>query len=317
MSSSYGPDDCRYPLDTTTSSTLTLPDGRKLAYAEYGSPAGAAIIYHHGFPGSRIEASSLHHAASKVGARIIAIDRPSFGWSSPHPDRTLLSHAKDTGVLADHLKLTRYGVLGVSGGGPYALACARALPADNLRAVGVVCGLGPPDMGYRGMKFMNYLGWTFGQRMFPGLCRWWFSREPGARLDLPETERMELMRQGFEKSKASMHPKDAAFFGDLDQRWVMLRTAAEAFSQGMGGFSQDFRLLNSDFGFRIEEIRKDLKVQIWHGTLDENVPTHHGEMVAKRIGDNATLKITDDTHASIFRERKEEYLGKLVKAIQS
>ena len=60
--------------------------------------------------------------------------------------------------LAEHLHLERYGVVGMSGGGPYALACAAALPKEKLKAVMLVCGLGPPEIGYWGMAWLNYLG---------------------------------------------------------------------------------------------------------------------------------------------------------------
>lgn len=207
---------CRFRLDTSTSATHTLPSGRKLGYAEYGLPTGTPIIYQHGFPGSRLEAAYLDRAANRVGARIIAIDRPGFGWSSPVKERTVLSSADDVRSLADHLRLQRFGVMGVSGGGPYALACARALPADRLRAVSIICGLGPPDMGYWGMQFPNWAGWMFGQRLAPGLCRWWLSREIGARLDLDDETRLSMMRADFEKGKKNMHPKDQLLFGDED-----------------------------------------------------------------------------------------------------
>ncbi|KAK5099524.1 hypothetical protein LTR70_002425 [Exophiala xenobiotica] len=312
------PDTCRYRLDTDSSATLVLPDGRKLGYAEYGAPTGQPILYQHGFPGARLEVAPLDQVASKVGARLIAIDRPGFGWSSPHKNRTFLSHAQDVEALANHLKLKHYGVLGVSGGGPYALACARFLPADKLRAVSLVCGLGSPDMGYWGMRWPNYLGWTFGQRMFPGLCRWWFGREPGARLDLSDEERLARLRQAFEKDKASMHPKDRAVLGDVDFMRVHLRTAGEAYGQGMDGFSLDFKVLNSNFGFRIEDIRKDLPIHLWYGRLDTNVPLQHGEKIAVRVGSNARLIVEEDeTHASIWANFKEEYLGELVTAIKA
>lgn len=312
------PGTCRYRLDPDSSATLVLPDGRKLGYAEYGDPIGQPILYQHGLPGARLEVVPLDQVASKVGARLIAIDRPGFGWSSPHKKRTLLSHAQDVEALANHLKLERYGVLGVSGGGPYALACARFLPADKLRAVSLVCGLGSPDMGYWGMRWPNYLGWTFGQRMFPGLCRWWFGREPGARLDLSDEERLSRLRQAFEKGKAKMHPKDRTVFGDVDWMRIHLRTAREAYEQGMDGFSLDYKVLNSDFGFRIEDIRKDLPVYLWYGRLDVNVPLQHGEKIAARVGDNARLRVEEDeTHASIWANFKEEYLGELVRAIKA
>ena len=308
---------CRWLLDDTTSATFVLPDGRKLGYAEYGAPNGQPVIYMPGFPSSRIEGAGLDPEASKVGARIISVDRPGYGWSSPHTERTLLSHAKDVENLADHLGLQRYGVLGISGGGPYALACARALPADKLRAVSIVCGLGSPDMGYWGMNWMSWAGWTFGRRVSPGLCRWFFSREPGARLDLSEEERMKLMLKNFEKDKAKMHPKDIPVLGDKDFMRMHLRRASEVYKQGMDGFSNDFRLLNSDFGFKIEDIRKDLPLQLWHGRLDTMVPLQHAQKVAARVGSNAHLRISDDTHAGIWKERKEEYLRELVRAIEA
>lgn len=314
--SSYGPTNSDWPLDTTSSATLALSDGRQLGYAEYGNPTGQPIVYLHGWPSSRIEGAALHQTASKVGARIVAVDRPGFGWSSPHRERTILTHAEDVKALTDHLELQRYGVLGISGGGPYALACARSLPSDRLRAVSIVCGLGSPDMGYAGMNWGHWAGWTFAGRWFPGLLRWWFSRQTEARLDLGENERFRRFATAFDKQKATMNPKDWVLFGDKDWRWMRLRVAAETYRQGMAGFSQDFKLLNSDFGFKIEDIRKDLPVQVWHGKLDNFVPPHHGENVAARIGENAILRISDDTHASISTTHKEEYLTELVKAIK-
>jgi hypothetical protein len=102
---------CRYRLDNGTSDTLTLPDGRKLGYAQYGSPTGRAILYQHGLPGSRIEGASYHDLGVELGARIIAVDRPGYGWSSPHPGRTILGWPKDLECLAEHLNLKEYAVL--------------------------------------------------------------------------------------------------------------------------------------------------------------------------------------------------------------
>ncbi|RMZ90247.1 hypothetical protein DV736_g2527, partial [Chaetothyriales sp. CBS 134916] len=97
--------------DNVNSDILLLPDGRKLGYAQCGSPTGRAVFFAHGHPGSRLDAAHLHEVGLKVGARIIAADRPGMGLSSPHPDRTLLDYPKDLEHLADHLKLDRYGVL--------------------------------------------------------------------------------------------------------------------------------------------------------------------------------------------------------------
>ena len=102
---------CRYRLDNETSAVLNLPGGRELGYAEYGAPKGKAIFYLHGLPGSRIEAAALHDPAVESNIRIIAVDRPGYGWSSPHLGRTIPDHVQDIQVLGRHLGLREYGVL--------------------------------------------------------------------------------------------------------------------------------------------------------------------------------------------------------------
>jgi hypothetical protein len=110
--SRYAPDQpCRYILDDSTSATLTLPDGRKMGYAQYGSPTGKAILYNHGFAGSRIEASQHHELCTELGLRLISTDRPGHGWSSPHPGAKLLDWPNDLECLAEHLELESYAVM--------------------------------------------------------------------------------------------------------------------------------------------------------------------------------------------------------------
>lgn len=105
------PHKSRFRLDNDASATFTLPDGRKLGYAQYGSLTGRAFFFLHGLPGSRIEAAWFEELCLKLGARIIGVDRPGIGWSSPHPGGTLLDHPKDIEQLAQHLELNSYGVL--------------------------------------------------------------------------------------------------------------------------------------------------------------------------------------------------------------
>ena len=100
-----------YRLDNDSSDIITLPDGRQLGYAQYGSPTGRPIFLMHGLPGSRIDGAFFDKSAIKVGARLIAADRPGIGWSSPHPGRTLLDHSTDLKHLAEHLRLDSYSVM--------------------------------------------------------------------------------------------------------------------------------------------------------------------------------------------------------------
>lgn len=97
--------------DEIVSASITLPDGRQLGYAQYGTENGIPIICMHGLPGSRIDFARSDAAAKSVGARLIAVDRPGIGLSSLHPRGTLLTFASDVGILADKLGLSSYAVL--------------------------------------------------------------------------------------------------------------------------------------------------------------------------------------------------------------
>ena len=305
---------CRYRMDNSTSATFVLPDGCDLGYAQYGSPTGRAVFYLHGLPGSRIEAVRLEQSALKHNARIIAVDRPGYGWSSPQPRRTILDHAKDIQDLAEHLELNEYAVMGVSGGGPYVLACAASLPAEKLRAVAVVCGMGPPDMSKHGMRWWNWAGFTFGYLYFPWLTRWAFKSEAAGRLDLPDEKRLELMYEQFWNSNP--HEKDVKVWEDIDFPRLSLRSAREAFDQGFEGFLLDGKLMALDFGFRIEDIRKDLPVRLWYGLLDVNVPVAHGNETAARLSDGRVhLRVEDDTHTSVYVNNLERILKDLLDSI--
>src|SRR5262245_15438675 len=100
-----------------TEKHITLSDGRRLAYSEFGDPAGLPVFYFHGAPSSRLEPLLIGDDALKqTGFRFIAPDRPGIGGSDPKPDRRIVDWPADVSALADALRLKRFGVLGNSGG---------------------------------------------------------------------------------------------------------------------------------------------------------------------------------------------------------
>lgn len=107
----HGPNPDRYPTGNEHDYTFTLPDGRKLGYAQYGAMTGKPILFFHGLPACRIEGAYFHQLGLKHGARIIATDRPGLGLSSPHPGRTLLDYPKDIEKLVEYLDLKEYAVM--------------------------------------------------------------------------------------------------------------------------------------------------------------------------------------------------------------
>lgn len=118
-----------------------LPDGRFLEYWDGGDPTGRPVVVHPGTPASRVLARWGHEAAVAAGVRLVSISRPGYGGSSTSAP-SLLATGQDTAALAARLGLGPYGVLGISGGGPFATATAVADP-DAVRALAVVGGVGP------------------------------------------------------------------------------------------------------------------------------------------------------------------------------
>ncbi|KAF2036501.1 alpha/beta hydrolase fold protein [Setomelanomma holmii] len=303
---------CRFPLDNSTSSTHTLPDGRKIGYAQYGSPTGKPILYNHGFPGSRLEAAQFDDLGRELGLRIIAIDRPGIGWSSPHPGAKLLDWPKDVEHLAESLNLEKYAVMGASGGGPATLACAFALPSHKLSAAALVCSMGPPDIGMKGADWAHWIGWPYGIRYAPYWTGRMFWRSSAiGRLDLPDEKRVEM----FIKEGASAIESERNVLTDVNFARLSCMVTREAFAQGYDYVWDDGKMSCRDFGFRVQDIRKDLEVQLWYGMKDTFVPLVHGLQIAARLGEGAELRVEDEAHAGILVHWKREILEGLRRSI--
>ena len=143
--------------DKRTNQQVKLRDGRMLGYAEYGSPDGKPVFYFHGFPGSRLDwlLTDPDNTAAEQNARIIAVDRPGMGLSDYQRGRKIADWPDDVIELANALQVDSFSVLGISGGGPYAVSCAFGI-GDRLARCGIVCGMGPADAP--GMK--DGVSWT-------------------------------------------------------------------------------------------------------------------------------------------------------------
>src|SRR5437868_3450532 len=108
---------------------VPLPQGRQLAFAEYGDPTGYPVLFCHGWPSSCTMGELTDTAAREVGVRIISPDRPGISGSGPPAERTLLDWPPVLERLVNHLGLDQFGMLGISGGAPYSFAGAWAMPS--------------------------------------------------------------------------------------------------------------------------------------------------------------------------------------------
>ena len=164
--------------DASATDFLRLPDGRRLAYAEFGDPAGAPLVFLHGWGDSRLTRHPDDAATAALGVRLITVDRPGAGLSDIHAGRTLMDWPRDVAALADSLGIERFPVLGWSGAGPHAAACAHGLP-ERVTRLGIVCGFAPLDRpdGARGLPRELRLGLPLLRRA-PWSARLFFATLP-------------------------------------------------------------------------------------------------------------------------------------------
>ena len=286
---------------TLESKTMTLSDGRKLGYAEFGHPGGKPVIGFHGMPGSRLMMKAFEPAACALGVRLIAPDRPGYGLSDPHPRGTLLTYPKDVLEMAGGLGLNRFAVAGVSGGGPYALACAHELPG-RLTAAGVISGIGPLRLpnSTRDMLRMNRIMFTLG-RFSPAFAGLLLSRL--IKSSLPS---MEKHIQDGTSPTQDLSPEVFAIMA-ADQR--------EAIRSGGQGLIFDMKMLWRPWGFKPEDIRA--RVWLWHGESDTLAPVMLAHVLAQQIPGCRATFYPGEGHTDPLTQHGEEILAKLVDAAES
>lgn len=254
----------------------TLGDGRRIAHAGYGDPDGRPVFYFHGSPGSREEGSLAHEAARKIGCRIIAPDRPGMGLSDYRKGYGLLDHARDIAELADVLGFDKFGVMGHSGGGALALACAYAIP-DRLRFAADLAGFAPVGTAKALQEDLAPL-----DRFFLGLA----SRVPQAVFTIPFSliglAARHLSPRAFVRMiSSSMSAADKEAVEDPEVAAFLRNTVRESFRQGARGPAHDALLQYGDWGFRLADIR--FPIRIFHGTKDKFVPYSFAEYKIENI----------------------------------
>ena len=264
----------------------TLPDGRVLAYSEYGESNGHPVFFFHGAPGSRIFRPP-DEATRRMGVRLICVDRPGYGGSTFQPNRQILDWPGDVAALADVLGIESFAVVGHSAGSPHALACAYSLP-DRVDSAAVVCGVGPVDApgATENTTFINRLGFKFGRYAPWPLVRamvWVFfhkqAADPANAIDMDRRERVAA------DDKVMQIP---------GVRENCIESDMEAYRQGLLGYSWDVGLVIRPWGFPLEQIK--IPVHFWHGTADNFTSVRMARSMAERTPNSKAFIFEGEGH---------------------
>lgn len=267
---------------------LQLGNGRQLGIAEFGTPEGFPILWFHGTPGARRQVPfAAREYAQTSGLRIIGIERPGIGLSTPHLYTNVAAWGADMEEVSDRLALDHFGLIGLSGGGPYVLATAHQMP-DRVTAGAIFGGVAPTHgekaptggltaLGVPAEKALSFLKKPLGTI----LSRTILTLHPFA-----DSIFDALVRYvpGHE-TKMLAQPELRAMF--LDDLLLGSKT-------GMHATLNDVILFARHWGFELENIRTPIR--FWQGTIDPLVPINHAQTMAAQIPGSSYSLCVDEGH---------------------
>jgi pimeloyl-ACP methyl ester carboxylesterase len=271
---------------------IQTSDGRTLRAFDAGAPDGAPVIFHHGTPMCGLLQAHVVDDAAAHGLRLVSFDRPGYGGSTRHQGVQVAASALNTKAVADHFRFGRFATVGVSGGGPHALAAAALLP-DRVVAAAVVAGDAPFDAeGLDWTEGMGELNTAEMEVMAQGEEAYFaYLREQAVELAASTPAEMR------EAMATLLSPVDSAALTD-DVAEYLHAAMAEAVAAGVEGWGDESMSVYEPWGFDVASI--DVPVRIWHGAHDRFVPLSHGRWLASQIP-GAELDVReDDGHISLI-----------------
>jgi pimeloyl-ACP methyl ester carboxylesterase len=262
--------------------------GRAVGFAEFGAPTGTPVVWCHGGPGSRLEPGLVANAAEAANLRLIGIDRPGYGNSTPRPGRTIADCVPDAIAVLDHLAIDRAVAVGVSTGGAYALACAT-IAAARVRGVVACCAM--TDMRNAACRAMmspphTHALWDAPDRATAMAAAVEAHGEHGERLA---------------ETGAVLPPADRAMFADREYLDAFMAEGSTMFTFGQEGYTDD-RLADGGGWTTFDVASITCPVIVIQGDHDVMVAVEHARYTAS-IVPGAELRVFEGLgHFSIIRE---------------
>jgi pimeloyl-ACP methyl ester carboxylesterase len=282
---------------------IAVGDDRQIGFAEFGDPQGRAVFWLHGTPGARRQIPMEARVyAEQRQIRLIGVDRPGIGSSTPYQYDTISAFAEDLRTIADTLGIDRFEVIGLSGGGPYTLAAAAAMP-DRVVAAGVLGGVAP----VRGADAIGGGVSTLISAAAPVVA------VAGAPLRLAASQLIRLIRPVAEPALyayARISPEaDRRLLVRPEFKAMFLDDLLNGSRKQLAAPFADVVVFARDWGFRLDEVK--VPIRWWHGDRDHIVPFEHGQHVVSRLPDAQLTHLPGESHLAGLG-RAEEILGTMI-----
>ncbi len=278
-------------------------DGRRIGVLQVGRPDGIAFFHFHGSGSSRLEVQFLAETASRLGIRLIGLDRPGIGRSDPSGQNAILDWPDTVADIADRLGFEKFVVEGMSAGGPYALACALKIPG-RLFACGLIDALPPPDMMAQTGPLLVRTVWTLKKhfpRLFLGCLR---------RLIADLGTDSEAIAKRIRRWRSWANDADRALLADPWLRDRLARLIAENLRQGADAACRGMATDLAPWGFDLERIAGP-PIYLWHGEQDRIVPAAAARLLARALPHCQAKFYPGEGHFSVLLTRTEDILRTL------
>jgi len=250
--------------------------------SRFGTRGGWPVLWCHGGLSCRLDAAFLDAQANRLGAEIVAIDRPGIGRSGARDTPSVAAWADTVRDVADLLGIPTFAVAGWSAGGPYALACAAMMP-DRVRAVATLAGMAPLEGG----RDILELGLLLDKLLFPASSR--APRTAAALVRLATLAPNRLLRRQIIRTAGS---KDRAAL-DGTHEWLVA-AMREATACGVSGTVEDYRRIGKPWGFTLGQVQRSATV--WQGQQDTLVPMDHARRLTAALPDGELRVVPSTGH---------------------
>jgi pimeloyl-ACP methyl ester carboxylesterase len=274
------------------------PDGRKLAVEISGDPDGAAVFLMHGTPGALLGPRPRYIFLYRLGIRLISYNRPGYPGSDRMPNRAVSDAAADVEAIANHFDIEKFSVIGRSGGGPHALACAAHKSLrDRVICTAALSSLAPIDASlddwYADMTESNVQAYQDAGKAS-------YDTESSNLQALIATfhQRAQEVRNGSQGLLDNLRPElaesDRKIIGDIAIRRMLAQTHTEALSRSVDGWVDDAIALAHPWGTSFADIIGP--VLLWHGGEDKFSPVSHTRWLHEEIKTSVLTLRSDAAH---------------------